>query len=117
MSENLEYIKRIEVIESIFGKLLSTLESQILMQKQGFDFDIDIYEKKIKDYISQLEESRSKYYDEKTLTHFISDIEDWMESHKTEGVDAGDCWYVEVSELEEFLINRKKQMEKYIEKT
>lgn len=46
---------KIEALESVLGTLLKTLESQILMQKQGFDFDIDIYEQKVKDLIKQLE--------------------------------------------------------------
>ena len=52
--------ERIETQGSVLMKLLKILESQILMQKQGFDFDINIYEEKVKDLIKQLEEIKNK---------------------------------------------------------
>ena len=94
--------KKIEALESQFKQLTDILCSE---EYGSIISELEKFKKML--------EGTTEYYDERTLTHFISDIEDWMESHKTEGVDTGDCWYIEVSELEGFLINREKQMMRY----
>nr|BDI55022.1 MAG: hypothetical protein [uncultured archaeon] len=61
-------------------------------------------------------EGNIEYYDEKTLTHFISDIEDWIKTQKFE-CQIDDLMFdvIDIGKLEQFLIEREKQMKRYNE--
>lgn len=97
-----KYGKRIEALESQFKQLTDILCSD--------DYASIISE--LNEFKKQLEEN-TEYYDVKTLTHFISDIEDWIKTNKHEEFDGTAYWCVDVSGLEQFLIDRKKQMMRY----
>ena len=106
LAENNE--KLIKTLESD-NKLLNLVILEILKYAK---FEDESKRNYIKNKLKELERN-TEYYDERTLTHFISDIEDWMESHKFREDDSCAYWYIDVSNLEQYLIDRKKQMMKY----
>ena len=106
LAENNE--KLIKDLESD-NKLINLVILEILKWAKFEDEDKRNY---IKDELKELERN-IEYYDERTLTHFISDIENWIESHKFREDDSCAYWYIDVSNLEQYLIDRKKQMMKY----
>lgn len=87
--------------------------NEALEESEGYNEFSDKYRKKQEVWLKQLEE-KTKYYDIKTLTHFISDIEDWIKTQKFECQINGLMFdVIDIGELEQFLIDREKQMKRY----
>ena len=102
---------KIEAMESALLKMFNAFSQKYA---DGWSEDT-LYDKLIGiEYDLKKElEGTTKYYDEKTLTHFISDIEDWIKTNKHEEFDGTSYWCVDVPGLEQFLIDKKKQMMRY----
>ena len=104
-----ELIEKLSKWQKEMAHKIEALETALKIIAEKVFLNMDDY----REWLKQLE-GKTEYYDIKTLTHFISDIVDWIKTQKSECQINGLMFdVIDIGELEQFLIDREKQMERY----